>query len=115
VIGAAIEVHRELGPGFLEQTYEQALCIELANRGVAAEQQLVIPILYKSHRLSDARLDLLLDDELVVEIKAVETLLPIHRAQLISYLKAGAFQLGLLINFNVQLLKDGICRVIWNS
>ena len=115
VIGAAIEVHRHLGPGFLESVYEEALAIELGLRRIQFARQVAIPISYKSRHLAEARLDLLVDDELVVELKAVETLLPIHRAQVISYLQAGAFQLGLLINFNVGLLRNGLHRVVWSG
>lgn len=112
VIGAAIEVHRHLGPGFLESIYEEALVRELGSRGLQVQQQLVIPVLYKGSVIAESRVDLLVDDQLVIELKAVETLLPVHTAQLLSHLKAGAFQLGLLINFNVPVLKkDGVRRV----
>ena len=112
VIGAAIEVHRHLGPGFLETVYEQAMMVELAIRGLTVRRQVPIVLAYKGHALPSAQLDLLVEDELVVELKAVERLSPIHTAQILSYLKAGAFQLGLLINFNVPTLRQGIRRVI---
>ena len=112
VIGAAIEVHRELGPGFLERTYEDALAIELKTRGIRFERQVPISIFYKNERIADCALDLLVEEELVVELKAVEQLDQVHRAQVLSYLKAGAFQLALVINFNVPLLKHGISRVV---
>jgi GxxExxY protein len=115
VIGAAIEVHRHLGPGFLETVYEQAMTIELGIRGLTARRQVPIAIAYKGHSLPSAQLDLLVEDDLVVELKAVERLAPIHTAQVLSYLKAGAFQLGLLINFNVPTLRQGIRRVIWSG
>jgi GxxExxY protein len=115
VIGAAIEVHRHLGAGYLESIYERALRRELTGRGIAFESQVVIPILYKDQSIGEAQLDLLVEGELVVELKAVERLLEIHRAQVISYLKATGAQLGLLINFNTPVLKDGIRRVIWHS
>ena len=105
VIGAAIEVHRHLGPGFLEAVYEQAMMVELAIRGLKVRRQVPIALSYKGHALPTGQLDLLVEDVLVVELKAVERLSPIHTAQLLSYLKAGAFQLGLLINFNVPTLR----------
>jgi GxxExxY protein len=113
-IGAAIEVHRHLGPGFLETAYEQALVVELGLRGMPFERQAPIPVTYKGHVVADYRIDLRVAGELVVELKAVETLLPIHNAQLLSYLKAGAFQVGLLINFNVAMLRDGVRRLLWD-
>ena len=106
VIGAAIEVHRNLGPGFLEAIYEAALVLELEARNVRFRRQVPIEVIYKGSVIGESRLDLLVEDELVVELKHVESLLPIHRAQVISYLRAGAFQLGLLINFNVPILRD---------
>jgi GxxExxY protein len=114
VIGAAIEVHRHLGPGFLESTYEEALCVELDLRGIPFRRQVPVPIRYKSHEIAEARLDLLVGAQLVVELKTVAALLPIHMAQLLSYLKAGRFRLGLLVNFNVPVLRQGIRRLIWN-
>jgi GxxExxY protein len=115
VIGAAIEVHRHLGPGFLESVYEHALAVELKLRNVHVEQQVPIPIVYKGRRVSEARLDLLVGGDLVVELKAVDALLPIHTAQVMSYLRAGSFQLGLLINFNVTLLRDGVRRIVFSG
>ena len=112
IIGAAIEVHRHLGPGYLEATYEEALVQELGLRSIPFTRQVSMPITYKGQVVSEARLDLLVRDEIVVELKAVAALQPIHTAQLISYLKAGAFELGLIINFNVPLLREGIRRVI---
>lgn len=112
VIGAAIEVHRHLGPGFLEAVYEEAMLVELASRGLSVRRQVPIQLAYKGQTLPGAQLDLLVEDVLVVELKAVEALSSLHVAQVLSYLKAGAFQLGLLINFNVPLLRDGIRRVI---
>ena len=112
IIGAAIEVHRHLGPGFLESVYETALIAELELRGVALERQVAIPIDYKGRRIAEARLDLVVEGEVVVELKAVDDLVPIHRAQLISYLRAGPFPVGLLINFNVPILRQGIRRFI---
>jgi GxxExxY protein len=115
VIGAAIEVHQVLGPGFLERTYEDAMCVELSLRGIRVERQLVLPITYKERVLSEARLDLLVEGELVMEIKAVKCLEDIHLAQLMSYLRAGCFQLGLLMNFNAPRLKDGLRRIVWTG
>jgi GxxExxY protein len=112
VIGAAIEVHRALGPGYLESVYEEALFYEIDLRGVPCERQVKVSVEYKGHRVGDGRIDLLVAKILPVELKAVETFAPIHQAQLISYLKMTGLQLGLLINFNVRLLKQGIKRVI---
>jgi GxxExxY protein len=108
VTGAAIEVHRELGPGFLETVYEQAMMIELRARSIPVRQQVPLWLEYKGQRLPSGQLDLLVADQLVVELKAVEALHPLHTAQLLSYLKAGAFQLGLLLNFNVPVMRQGI-------
>lgn len=112
VIGAAIEVHRKLGPGFLESVYEEALCVELAVRGIAFEQQVQIGIDYKGHTVGKARLDLLVEKELIVELKTIDRFAPIHKAQAISYLRATGLDLVLLINFNVPVLKEGLKRVI---
>lgn len=113
-IGAAIEVHRHLGPGFLEAAYEEALTIELGLRSLVFDRQAALPVVYKGRVVADQRVDLIVEGVLVLELKAVESLLPIHGAQLLSYLKAGAFQVGLLVNFNVPLLKDGIRRLLWD-
>lgn len=112
VIGAAIEVHRLLGPGFLEVVYEQALVMELQLREIPFKRQVVIAVNYKGEAVGEGRLDLLIGDTLIVELKAVNELTPIHSAQVISYLKMTDNQLGLLINFNVPILKDGIKRII---
>jgi GxxExxY protein len=113
IIGAAIEVHRALGPGLLESAYESALAFELAERGLRFEQQKSLPLVYKEARLDCGyRLDLLVEGQIVVEVKAVEMLQPIHTAQLLSYLKLSRCQVGLLINFNVKFLKNGIRRVV---
>ena len=112
VIGAAIEVHRELGPGLLESAYELALERELGLRKVSVQRQVAVPLEYKGIELGDGfRLDLLVDDALVVEVKAVERLQPIHEAQLLTYLKLANKRLGLLINFNERTLKEGVKRV----
>jgi len=112
VIGAAIEVHRLLGPGFLEQHYEAALCAELKLRGIYFERQKSIGVDYKGQTIGESRLDLLVEHELIVELKAVDALVPIYTAQLIAYLKMTGKKLGLLMNFNVPVLKDGIRRII---
>ena len=112
VIGAALEVHKALGPGFLESVYEHALCVELKFRGIPFTTQKPLPILYKGEPVGEGKLDLMVRDSLIVELKTVDSLLPIHTAQLISYLKATGLQLGLLINLNVPVLKDGIKRII---
>jgi len=113
IIGAAIEVHRALGPGLLESAYESCLCHELDLRDISYQSQLSLPVTYKGLLLDCVyRLDMLVDHTVVVEVKAVEALLPIHEAQLITYLKLGGWQVGLLINFNTPVLKYGIKRVI---
>ena len=112
VIGAAIEVHRHLGPGFLEAVYEEALCIELELRGVPFARQARVGVVYKGRPVGEGRIDTIVGDLVVVELKAVRALTPLDRAQAISYLKATRLELGLLINFNVPLLKDGIERVV---
>ncbi len=112
VIGAAIEVHRTLGPGLLESVYEECLCMELGLRGVPFERQKELPILYKGRRLAGGfRLDVVADGRVIVELKACDTLLPIHEAQLLSYLKMAEIKVGLLINFNVPVLREGIKRM----
>jgi GxxExxY protein len=115
VIGAAIEVHRLLGPGFLEGVYEEALCVELMDREIFFERQKEISVLYKERSIGKHRVDLLVGQSLIVELKTVETLADIHKAQVISYLKATRLSLGLLINFNVPILKNGIQRVIYTD
>ena len=112
VIGAAIEVHKHLGPGYLESVYEEALAFEFNLRSIPFERQKPVNVSYKGHSVGENRLDFLVGEYLIVELKAVEALGPIHQAQLISYLKAMNLQLGLLINFNVPILKDGIKRVV---
>jgi GxxExxY protein len=112
VIGAAIEVHRALGPGYLESVYEEALGIELKLRGIPFVSQVPVGVAYKGCQIGEGRLDILVDNILIVELKAVEALAPIHMAQVISYLKMTGLKLGLLINFNVPVLKEGIKRVI---
>lgn len=113
IIGAAIEVHRALGPGLLESTYRECLCRELALRSINFRRECGVPLQYKGIHLDCGyRCDLLVADLVVVEIKAVEALAPVHDAQLLTYLRVGGWKVGLLINFNVLVLKDGIHRRI---
>ena len=115
IIGSAIEVHKQLGPGLLESAYEECLCFELRKEGVKYEKQKALPIVYKNVKLDCGyRIDLLVESKVIVELKSVDTLLPIHTAQLLSYLKISDLKLGLLINFNVKILKDGIKRIVNN-
>jgi GxxExxY protein len=115
IIGAAIEVHRHLGPGYLESVYEEALGVELAERRIPYRRQHPVSVTYKGQSVGEGKRDLLVADKLVVELKAVEALLPVHKPQVISYLKATKFHLGLLINFNVSVLRDGIQRIIYSN
>ena len=113
IIGAAIEVHRTLGPGLLESAYEACLSYELAQRGLRFERQKPLSVVYKGINLDIGyRLDLLIEDQVVVEVKAVDELAPIHHAQLLSYLKLSGYKVGLLINFNVLILMNGLRRVV---
>jgi GxxExxY protein len=111
IIGAAIDVHRELGPGLLESVYEECLCHELATRSIPFERQKPLPVAYKSIKMDCGyRIDLLVAGVVVVEIKAIEELAKIHEAQLLTYLRSGGWPLGLMINFNVTRLVDGVVR-----
>jgi GxxExxY protein len=113
IIGAAIEVHRVLGPGLLESVYDECLTVELSLRRVSFERQKRIPIQYKGRQVAaDLRMDFLVDDRVVVELKSIERLLPVHGAQLLTYLRLTRKQLGLLINFNVPVLHNGVQRVV---
>jgi GxxExxY protein len=116
IIDAAMEVHRELGPGLLERVYESALAKELALRGITTTRQVPAPIIYKNELLDEEayRIDLLVEDAIVVELKTVAALLPIHEAQIHTYMKLSNKCLGLLINFHTSLLKDGIKRHVIN-
>ena len=114
VIGAAIEVHRLLGPGYLEKVYQKALEVELKLRGIPFVPQSPVKLLYKDHDVGEGFLDFLVAGVLVIELKAVDALAPVHKAQVISYLKATGLHLGLLINFNTVLLKEGIQRIIYS-
>ena len=111
IIGAAMEVHRAVGPGMLESTHEMCLCRELSIRGLRFERQVPIPVEYKGVKLDCGyRADFVVEDVILVELKAIDSLVPIHDAQLLSYLKLGGWKIGLLINFNVELLKHGLRR-----
>jgi GxxExxY protein len=111
VIGGAIEVHRALGPGLLESVYEECLCAELKLRGLEFQRQAALPIVYKGATLDCGyRIDLIVAKGVVVEIKSVETVLPVHEAQLLTCLRLSGIKVGLIINFNVPVLKDGVVR-----
>jgi GxxExxY protein len=112
IIGCAIEVHRTLGPGLLESTYESALCVEMQLAGLKFERQVIIPITYKNQPVGDYRLDLLVEKSVIVEIKSVDRFDPIFEAQLLAYLKITGIKRGLLLNFNSRLLKDSIKRLV---
>jgi GxxExxY protein len=111
IIGGAIEVHRQLGPGILENAYKKCMCRELDLRGIRYQHELILPVNYKGIAVDCGyRIDLLVENLVVVELKAVEKIIPVHEAQLLTYLRLGGWQVGLLLNFNVQVLKDGIRR-----
>ena len=113
IIGAAIEVHRHLGPGLLESAYQSCLVFELRQVGLKVEEQKPLPVVYKQVKLDCGyRLDLVVEDEIIVEVKAIEKLLPIHEAQLLSYLRLTKKRVGLLMNFHVPVLKDGLKRIV---
>jgi len=112
VIGAAIEVHRHLGPGLLESAYEEALALELDLRGLPYARQVPVPLAYKGREIGEYRLDLLVADSVVVEVKSVERQDPVFTAQLLTYLRLAGKRVGLLINFNTHLLKQGVKRLI---
>jgi GxxExxY protein len=113
VVDAAFSVHSGLGPGLLESIYETCLAHELTKRDLKVERQVVLPVIYDSLRLdAGLRLDVVVADCVVVELKAVESLLPVHRAQLLTYLKLSGYRLGLIINFNVPVIKNGIVRMV---
>lgn len=115
IIGAAIEVHKQLGPGLLESAYEECLAHELTLRDISFERQKQLPVVYKGIRLDCGyRLDLLVDELVVVELKTIDRFAPIHQAQMITYLKLTGCKLGLLLNFNKKLMRNGIKRVVLN-
>jgi GxxExxY protein len=113
IIGAAIEVHRYLGPGLLESVYEAALCKELRLRGMVTDRQVNLPVTYKGEVLDcSLKLDLVVNSKIIVEVKSVDRLVSVHKAQLLTYLRLQDLWLGLVINFNVELLRDGVRRVL---
>jgi GxxExxY protein len=113
VIGLAINVHRQLGPGLLESAYEACLCFELTQAGIEFRRQAAIPIVYSDMKLDEGyRADIIVAQALVVEIKSVETISPVHEAQIITYLRLGGYRVGLLLNFNMLRLKDGLRRFV---
>lgn len=112
IIGCAIEVHRILGPGLLESIYENALCHELNENGLSFSRQISVPVIYKGLNLGDYRLDLLVENEIIIELKAVDRIDPVFEAQLLTYLRVTGKKIGLLINFNVPAPKNGIKRLI---
>jgi GxxExxY protein len=113
IVGAAIAVHSALGPGLLESAYELCLAHELSRRKLCIQNQICIPIRYGTVRIENGyRIDLLVNDAVVVELKAIETVLPVHRAQLLSYLRLGGFRLGYLLNFNVAHMREGVIRIV---
>ena len=115
VIGAAIEVHKHLGPGLLESAYEECLCYEFDLDKLSYARQKALPIIYKGKELDCGyRLDIVVENQLILELKSVEKIEPIHKAQLLTYLKLADIGLGLILNFNVELMKDGIVRIVNN-
>ncbi|HPC18545.1 MAG TPA: GxxExxY protein [Candidatus Hydrogenedentes bacterium] len=113
VIGCAIEAHRELGPGLLESTYEKCLAYELSSHGITVATQVELPVRYKGVLLDCGyRIDVLVDDQIIIEVKSVDKVMPIHEAQLLTYLKLAKKRIGLLMNFNTVRLKDGISRFV---
>ena len=113
IIGAAIEVHKTLGPGLLESSYEECLCHELVLKGLKYDRQVNLPVHYKDKKLDCGyRVDVIVERSLILELKAVDAILPIHKAQLLTYLKLSNIQLGLLLNFNIPLMRDGVHRIV---
>jgi len=115
IIGAAIEVHKVLGPGLLESAYEKCLCHELRLRELTFDSQKPLPIVYKDKKLDCGyQMDLVVEDVIILELKSCEKIAPIHKAQLLTYLKLSGLKLGLLLNFNVPVMRDGIARMVNN-
>ena len=113
IIGCCIEVHRALGPGLLESVYEECLSFEMSEKGLKFERQKEVPIVYKGVRLNSGyRIDLLVEEKVIIELKSVDRILPVHKAQILSYMKLINSEIGLLINFNVPVLKNGIDRFV---
>ncbi len=114
IIGAAIEVHRFLGPGLLESAYEECFCHELTLRNLGVQRQVPVPVVYKEVKLECGyRLDLVVEKEVVLELKSIEAFSPVHEAVMLTYLRLSGYRIGLLINFNVTILKDGIRRFVF--
>ena len=112
-IGFAIEIHRILGPGLLESAYEECLCFELKQNGLAFRRQVSLPVIYKCVRIDCGhRLDIVIEDQVIIELKTVERLMPIHEAQILTYLKLSGIRTGLLLNFSSTILKDGMRRIM---
>ena len=113
IIGLAMDVHRHLGPGLLESVYERCLCLEFDEAKLRFARQVPVPVIYKGQRIdAEYRMDIVVEDTVAIEVKAVETLLPVHQAQHLTYLKVAQLPLGLLLNFNTAVLKDGIRRLV---
>lgn len=113
ILDASIQVHKELGPGLLESVYQWCLLLELTSRGISVKQEVALPVIYKGQTTGkDFRIDLMVEDEIIIELKAVEIILPVHEAQIITYLKLADKRLGYLINFNVPILKQGFKRYV---
>jgi GxxExxY protein len=111
IIGCGITVHRLLGPGFVESTYEAALCVELAERGIGYERQLIVPMTYKDRKIGEYRPDLVIENRVIVEVKSVDRLIGLHRAQLLAYMRVLNLPVGLLLNFNSEALRTGVQRI----
>lgn len=113
IIGAAIDVHRTIGPGLLESAYEKCICRELTLRAISFESQVPLPLVYKGEKLDCGyQMDLVVENAIIIELKACEKIEPIHHAQLLTYLKLSGLKLGLLLNFNVPVMRDGITRIV---
>jgi GxxExxY protein len=112
-IGCCIAVHRELGPGLLEGIYARAICLELTSAGIAFEREKTFPVIYRGELLCQQRLDFVVGGHIVLEIKSVEHLAPLHHSQLLNYLRVSHLRVGLLMNFNVAVLQDGMKRKVW--
>lgn len=113
IIGAAIEVHKNLGPGLLESTYEECLCFELSLQSIEFKRQVSLPVIYKDNKIDCGyRIDIVVEKSIILELKAIDSILPIHKAQLLTYLKLSNLRLGFLLNFNIPLMRDGIHRMV---
>jgi GxxExxY protein len=115
ILRCAVQVHRVLGPGLFETAYERAMCVELAANGIPFRQQVAVPLYYRGEIISEHRLDLIVDEKVIVEIKSVDRFAPVHMTQLLTYLRVTSLQVGLLLNFNSPTLKAGTRRVVLNA